>query len=310
MKEKTNNTKTEKRKYERKDKKDKKDDKDREDKEEQAKQCFGPDCLNAANKNSKYCSDFCGLLLARKRLIELLPGKIELWKKIPSKLDETNHKQLDEIRQEFIETRKAIEELDRKKKDLEQIIAISKEIKPMTEEECNEQECDLDGELSIHCVTCGHEISYRNAARHMERCFNKFESQTSFSSVFKTKTEGVFCDYYNVSQKSYCKRLKVLCPEHSKELIRSNDDEVCGAPLIDNSLESTGEHCRLLKKKCIRHYCWEKFRHAEIDMEKVNNWLKLDDLFEKEQKIRFQMASRGGIVSLLLHSTIQNSSDQ
>lgn len=116
----------------------------------------------------------------------------------------------------------------------------------------------------------------------------------------------MFCDYYNASQKSYCKRLKVLCPEHSKDLTRSNEDEVCGAPLVDNSLQPTGEYCRWLKKKCIKHYCWDKFRHAEIDMEKVNNWLKLDDLFEKEQKIRFQMASRGGIVSLLLHTTTLN----
>lgn len=27
----------------------------------------------------------------------------------------------------------------------------------------------------------------------------------------------MFCDFYNVQQKVYCKRLKVLCPEHTKE---------------------------------------------------------------------------------------------
>ena len=27
----------------------------------------------------------------------------------------------------------------------------------------------------------------------------------------------MFCDYYNAQQKVYCKRLKVLCPEHTKE---------------------------------------------------------------------------------------------
>ena len=27
----------------------------------------------------------------------------------------------------------------------------------------------------------------------------------------------MFCDYYNIQQKVYCKRLKVLCPEHTKE---------------------------------------------------------------------------------------------
>ena len=139
-----------------------------------------------------------------------------------------------------------------------------------------------------------------------ERCFNKFESQTSFSSTVKTKTEGVFCDYYNQHQKTFCKRLKVLCPEHSKDVSRVNEDEVCGAPLVDSQLQLTGKYCRWLKKQCTKHYCWEKFRHAEIDMEKVNNWLKMDDLFEKEQKIRFEMANRGGIVSLLLHTTAES----
>lgn len=188
--------KTGKRKYERKDKS-KKDDKDSE-KEEQVKQCLGPECINAAVKNSKYCSDECGLALGRKRIIEILPSKIEQWKKIPSKADEANQRELEKIRNEFIETRQAIEELDRKKRELNEIIAHSKEVKPMTEEECNEQECEIDGELSMYCVTCGHEVSYKNAARHMERCFNKFESQTSFSSIFKTKTEGKFskCNFY------------------------------------------------------------------------------------------------------------------
>jgi hypothetical protein len=33
----------------------------------------------------------------------------------------------------------------------------------------------------------------------METCFNKFESQTSFGSMYKTRIEGyqMFCDFYN-----------------------------------------------------------------------------------------------------------------
>lgn len=47
----------------------------------------------------------------------------------------------------------------------------------------------------------------------------QFEAQTSFGSIYKTRIEGnsMFCDYYNAQQKVYCKRLKVLCPEHTKE---------------------------------------------------------------------------------------------
>lgn len=163
------NVKTEKRKYERKDKKDKKDDKDRDEKEDEKlpRHCFGPACINQAVKNSKYCSDACGVALARKRIIEILPGKIEQWKQIPSKSDELNHKQLERLRKEFSDTKAALEALDRRKQELERIIAISKEVEPMTEEECNAQECELDTEISTYCVTCGHEVNYRNAARHM-----------------------------------------------------------------------------------------------------------------------------------------------
>ena len=47
----------------------------------------------------------------------------------------------------------------------------------------------------------------------------QFESQTSFGSQYKTRIEGdsMFCDFYNAQQRTYCKRLKVLCPEHLKE---------------------------------------------------------------------------------------------
>lgn len=36
----------------------------------------------------------------------------------------------------------------------------------------------------------------------------------------------MFCDYYNPSSRTYCKRLRVLCPEHSKDP-KVNDTEVC-----------------------------------------------------------------------------------
>ena len=80
----------------------------------------------------------------------------------------------------------------------------------------------VEGEVesaTVQCVTCGIGLTVRNAIRHMERCFNKYESQTSFGSIFQTKIEGnnMFCDFYNPSNRTYCKRLRVLCPEHCKD---------------------------------------------------------------------------------------------
>ena len=37
----------------------------------------------------------------------------------------------------------------------------------------NQEVQDIDEEMSMHCVTCGHEIHTRTAVKHMEKCFNK-----------------------------------------------------------------------------------------------------------------------------------------
>ena len=119
----------------------------------------------------------------------------------------------------------------------------------------------------MSCVTCGHEISMKTCLKHMERCYNKVkivvffifcilepivgvsqnfpltflifqhESQTSFASIAKTNVEGIriFCDYYNPSNKTYCKRLEVLCPEHSREP-KVKDNEVLGKVKIRFSI--------------------------------------------------------------------------
>lgn len=270
-----------------------------------ARQCYGPECCNAARKGSKYCSDDCGLKLATNRILEVLPGRIKQWQAAPTVSDEKNHKELEQIRQEQQVARQVLNELDKQQKELEDLIAEGKKTNPLDEDEEEDESEDTD--VQIYCVTCGHEVNMRNAVRHMERCFNKYEALTSFGSSFKTNIEGqtVFCDAYNPTQKTYCKRLRIMCPEHFKDP-KVPDDEVCGCPLPPND----DQFCRTLKKKCMKHYCWEKLRRAEIDMQRLQQWFKLDELFEREQKIRFQMASRGGVLGLMLHQTIPNASDQ
>jgi len=112
----------------------------------------------------------------------------------------------------------------------------------------------------------------------------------------------MFCDFYNPATKTYCKRLKVLCPEHCKEP-KIGDDEVCGCPVTVNLFSTTEDFCRAPKKVCMKHYSWEKLRRAEIDMERVRQWMKLDDLLEKEYHLRQSMTNRAGVLALMLHST-------
>ena len=47
------------------------------------------------------------------------------------------------------------------------------------------------------------------------------------------------------------------------------DDEVCGCPLVADVFTNMGQFCRAPKKKCLKHFSWEKLRRAELDMERV-----------------------------------------
>ena len=46
-------------------------------------------------------------------------------------------------------------------------------------------------------------------------------------------------------------------------------DEVCGSPLVTNVFDEKEEYCRMSKRKCAKHFCWEKLRRAEIDLERL-----------------------------------------
>lgn len=269
-------------------------------------QCYGPGCANAARSGSKYCSDDCGMRLATNRIYEILPQRIQQWNSSTCTAEENNKLQLEKVRRQQLEARQVLQELDKRNQDLEALIERAKSTTILADQENNDAEEET--ELSVYCVTCGHEVGARTALRHMEKCFNKNESQSSFGSVFKTRIEGnnMFCDFYSPQQRTYCKRLRVLCPEHSKEP-KINDDEVCGYPLVVDVFTPSGEFCRVPKKKCMKHHCWEKLRRAEIDMERVREWLRLDDLFEQERSIRTAMANRAGVLGLMLHSTVDHS---
>ncbi|XP_037026766.1 CXXC-type zinc finger protein 1-like [Bradysia coprophila] len=265
------------------------------------RQCYGPGCRMTARPQSKYCSDLCGKKLASSRIYQVLPQRIQEWNLSPCIAEEENKVQLDNIRAKKMTVRATLAQLDERQKELDLLVERAKRcVLDPNASETNE----VEDEMSMYCVTCGFEIHSRTAIRHMEKCFNKYESQASFGSIFKTRIEGssMFCDFYNPASKTYCKRLRVLCPEHCKKP-KISDTDVCGCPLVKNTFELTGEFCCAPKKKCFRHFFWEKIRRAEIDCERVRQWLKMDELMEQERQVRSSMASRAGVLHLMLHST-------
>ncbi|XP_042562667.1 CXXC-type zinc finger protein 1-like isoform X2 [Clupea harengus] len=270
------------------------------------RQCLGPGCVEMACPNSKYCSDDCGMKLAANRIYEILPQRIQQWQQSPCIAEEQGKKLLERIRRDQQQARLRLTDMERRFHELEGIIAKAKQHTVQEDQEVNEGDDDTD--LQIFCVSCSHPVNPKVALRHMERCYAKYESQTSFGSMYPTRIEGatrLFCDVYNPQSKTYCKRLQVLCPEHSRDP-KVPADEVCGCPLVRDVFEPTGDYCRVSKRKCNKHYCWEKLRRAEVDLERVRVWYKLDELFEQERNVRTAMTNRAGLLALMLHQTIQH----
>ncbi|XP_065205552.1 CXXC-type zinc finger protein 1-like [Planococcus citri] len=265
------------------------------------RQCYGPECIKEARPSSKYCSDECGMKLAYARLYHILPARVQERNFSTCYAELNNKRDLVEIKKKQVEVRDILRALDKRHKELD---AIQEHAKQLTVINDSDDEQEDEAEIDMYCITCGHQIHTRTAIKHMEKCFNKYESQSSFCSVQKTRIDGnnMFCDFYNPTNQTYCKRLRVLCPEHYKDP-KINDNEVCGFPLVTNVFVPTGEYCRVSQKQCLRHYCWAKLRRAEIDMERVRQWLKLDELVEQEHQMRNFLLARTGVLNLMLHST-------
>ncbi|CAG9105533.1 unnamed protein product [Plutella xylostella] len=263
------------------------------------RQCYGPQCTRAAQYGAKYCSSQCGLRLATARIYQVLPQRIQEWSLSSCRAEEANRKALEVVRGALGKAQAALRSLDKQHDEIDAMLARAKSSSIV-----QSVEKEADDETSMYCHTCGHEIHSRTAVKHMEKCFIKYESQASFGSRHRTRIDArtMFCDYYNANNGTYCKRLRVMCPEHFKDP-KVSDTDVCGCPLVKRVFEPTGEFCRNAKKSCLKHYQWEKLRRAEIDMERVRQWLKLDELVEQERSIRLAMASRAGVLGLMLHST-------
>ncbi|XP_073950640.1 CXXC-type zinc finger protein 1-like isoform X2 [Choristoneura fumiferana] len=263
------------------------------------RQCYGPQCTKAALYGSKYCSSQCGIRLATARIYQVLPQRIQEWSLSTCVAEQCNRKALEVVRSGLARAQAALRALDQQHAALDASVQ-----RAAAATICDTGEKEADDETSMYCITCGHEIHSRTAVKHMEKCFIKYEAQASFGSRHRTRIDGqsMFCDYYNPANGTYCKRLRVMCPEHFKDP-KVSDTDVCGCPLVKKLFEPTGEFCRAPKKSCLKHYQWEKLRRAEIDMERVRQWLRADELVEQERSIRHAMASRAGVLGLMLHST-------
>ncbi|GAU88772.1 hypothetical protein RvY_01408 [Ramazzottius varieornatus] len=267
------------------------------------RQCYGLNCRFAAAPYSKYCSDECGRALARARLLHYMPLRLADTGDVEAAATQANNKEMDEVRKKLAQCKTSLETMTANKMGLERLIIAGKMVEPVSEEKERDSEDEADRNLDVHCITCGAPISSKLAIKHFERCFNRVENQTSYGSLHPAPN-SIFCDVFNPKNKTYCKRLKVICPEHYKDAFE--DTGVCGFPLPDNKHSFSGVFCNSYRKNCTRHPSWERIRRAEIDLEILRTYIKMEELAEQESVLMRTIQARGGIVQNLLNWTTKN----
>lgn len=269
--------------------------------------CHGPKCVLPARKKSKYCSDQCGRNLASERIKQLLP-KIQAMREHPSVATIEQYYRIDKLKLKYATILEIRNDLEAKFEKLEEVIAFAKKksiINPDPEDEITSGE-----EPMIFCFVCGHLRPSRTLVDHIDKCYRRVEAETSYGSEFETKVEGskrLFCDTYNSTTNRFCKRLKVMCAEHSKEP-KPDDNEVCGCPLSPDDFynQETSEiaTCRIAKKSCRKHFLWEKMYRAEIDLKRIRALIKMDQNLEERRKLERGIDDRLGAALLLLNNTV------
>jgi hypothetical protein len=90
-------------------------------------QCLGPECINAAVENSKYCSHECGVKLAKNRLTYYLQTRYETFNNSgPCLADQINMSELERIGVEIANMQAKLNELEQKHHELDEIIERAK----------------------------------------------------------------------------------------------------------------------------------------------------------------------------------------
>ena len=67
--------------------------------------------INLLYVHFRYCSEACGRLLARQRLMDILPKQIHVWQSTPTVANEVAKEELERIRKRMIFARKELESL-------------------------------------------------------------------------------------------------------------------------------------------------------------------------------------------------------
>lgn len=294
------------------------------------KQCANPSCVYEARPSSKYCSDQCGLELNKIRYERYFIPKYEKYLKNPAHAQKLKRREFEKLDETKREVSQLIETLKIQKEELERNIKRIKEEATMRAQELthskkNNEDEDSDQSDSediitgdaatTFCVTCGKTIQTAQALNHWSSCHKKHEDVYNFTAdaIIKHYCDDddqpkLYCQFQDKKTKRYCMHLESACPQHSNW--SSNKDEICGCPLNmmqELDFDKSGGYCLELKKECTQHYHWDKFRLAQLNMQRIQAHNKYDAIHDKLIIAQKNYEDTfGGVLGVMLHNTIDH----
>ncbi|VDK43314.1 unnamed protein product [Cylicostephanus goldi] len=230
------------------------------------RQCIEPDCTKQARDNSKYCSDECGIKLAKRRLLTLLPQKVEEYYREQPESERRTLEELRAIDQKIGQIQKQTDTM------LNYVRIIQKYVTAMKSTTSVSYDEPGDVDFMVNCTVCGMETNGRQLPKHVERCFVRTEKQTSFGTPTPAafNPDNLFCEAYNKANNTYCKRVRVICAEHYKGELE-NELQICAYPKAwaegkSMTFAEMFEHgpdllrdqgfCCAPRKECAQHHRW------------------------------------------------------
>jgi COMPASS component SPP1 len=277
-----------------------------------ARQCARPECCVEAREGSKYCSESCGMEFNKQRYHRFFLPK---WQQLEKKHSRVRGLKINELESLEIEREQVLDligQLKREKEELEESIKQIKEQAMALGPEPTQKEQQKD---DFFCPSCGTDSTADKYFKHLINCYkkqeNNFVSYLTTANVVaceKDPNPDIYCTKMVDKKKNWhCPNIAIICPLHAN--YNYGPDEICSSPLIDaqDTLVPDGNYCRKLKKDCILHYNWDRFRLASKDYARAEAFQRLqridDDIFRTQSSLN---ETYGGVIGIMLHNTIDH----
>jgi len=199
--------------------------------------------------------------------------------------DTEDLRSLEELERKEKQSRKGLQDLEKRTKELEAAIEYSSTLFASSEIDKHE-ELPAFAIDTMDCVSCGKAIPQKKFGNHLEQCYVKKEG---FTKQHGRTTEDGMCNHYDSKTNSYCNKPLISCTLHPKLSGKGKclQGRLCGCPTTD--YEST--YCERLRDQCSKHTGWQSLRKAELAQERKILTKQLEDL-DKEATITKLRISR------------------